>query len=78
MEINPIDFKDNLGNFYTIAADLAIYFPILELSCGKIVRLNETQYLYNIATGLNDYSKGDLQAITAKEIGAKKKYKCSP
>jgi hypothetical protein len=36
LQIDPKDFKDKNGNFYTIAYDMAMFFPLMELSCGRV------------------------------------------
>jgi len=32
-------FKDDNGKFFTITADLALYMPLMELSCGRVNKI---------------------------------------
>ena len=59
---------DKEGNWLTVTWDNAMYFPIMEMSCGKVLYLPEITYQYNTGTGMNDY------AIYGKEQAAIKKY----
>ena len=45
-----------MGKFFTTAADVAIMLPMMELSCGRVYKIEGYHYLYNINTGLNDYA----------------------
>ena len=33
-------FKDDNGKFFTITADLALYMPLMELSCGRVNKID--------------------------------------
>jgi hypothetical protein len=55
LKINSTDFKDNKGKFFTSAYDIAIYFPLMELACGRSHKIEGMHYLYNYNTGINDY-----------------------
>ena len=56
---------------------MALMFPLLELSCGRVDRIEGYHYLYNINTGLNDYAVDRLkQAVTEKIIRKKPKLNC--
>ena len=50
------NLQDEEGKFYTSAADMATLFPLMELSCGRVNKIEGYHYLYNINTGLNDYA----------------------
>lgn len=55
-QINPTDLKDEKGAYFTMTYDQAIFFPAMELSCGRVEKIpGEIHYLYNIGTGNNDY-----------------------
>jgi hypothetical protein len=61
-----------------VAYDFALAYPLMELSCGKVERIDEYQYLYNIGTGLNDYElNGKKQESVGKTILGKKRYSCA-
>lgn len=71
------DFQDDQGKFYTIAYDMVIYFPVMELSCGRIKKIEGFHYLYNINTGLNDYQVDrNKQVATDSRVRGAKKYTC--
>jgi hypothetical protein len=41
---------------------MAIYYPLMELACGKVLKIEGFHYLYNFNTGLNDFhTNHDLQ-----------------
>jgi hypothetical protein len=64
LKINPDDLKNEDGQFYQILYDQAIFFPCMEMSCGRVAKIEgEVHLLYNIATGFNDILKGELGAI---------------
>jgi glycosyltransferase involved in cell wall biosynthesis len=56
LKIKKEDFQDKDGNFWTSAYDMVMYFPLMELSCGRVNKIDGFHYLYNINTGLNDYA----------------------
>ena len=35
---------------------MVMFFPLMELSCGRVNKIAGFNYLYNINTGLNDYA----------------------
>lgn len=56
---------------------MAMYFPLMELSCGRIKKINGYHYLYNINTGLNDYQVDrNRQALVDSRARAATKYTC--
>lgn len=56
---------------------MAIYFPVMELSCGKISKIDGFHYLYNINTGLNDYQVDrNKQVGIDNKVRNSKKYTC--
>jgi hypothetical protein len=56
-QINPKDLQDDKGEFFRITYDLALFLPLMEMSCGRVWKINgEFHYLYNTGTGLNDYN----------------------
>jgi len=38
-QINPIDLQDDNGVFFTITYDIALFIPLMELSCGRVYKL---------------------------------------
>lgn len=71
--------QDENGNFFTITYDAALFLPVMELSCGRVHKIEgEFQYLYNAVTGLNDEHVYGLakQQEAERKIFAKAKYDC--
>ena len=57
---------------------MAIYFPLLELSCGRANKIEGYHYLYNINTGLNDYAINRTKQTKIDQIVRRKtKLNCS-
>jgi hypothetical protein len=77
-QINLKDFKDSDGIFYTSTYDMVLFYPIMELSCGRVDQIEgEFHYLYNTGTGINDFSiVPELQNKIDNTIRAAKKYEC--
>ena len=48
------DMLDKNGNFYETAQDLAIMFPIIEMSGSRVQYINEITYIY-----VNNHSGSD-------------------
>jgi len=54
-EINPQHFLDKDGCYFKIAGDLAIMFPIAEMSGGKFKCIDDLLYIYNIDNEISDF-----------------------
>lgn len=53
-EVNPRDIKDSRGFFYNYTYDHALFYPMMELSCGRVYNIDhEVHYLYRLGTELN-------------------------
>jgi|688.fasta_scaffold04531_6 glycosyltransferase involved in cell wall biosynthesis len=84
--IREEDLQDASGNFFRTAWDLAIMYPLLEMTGGLSCKfMDEILYVYNMDNPLNDcIAHRELQAATAVAIRSKKPYeqifeqKCSP
>lgn len=73
--INIEDLKDSNGDFYRMAWDLAIMFPMLEMSGYKTKYINEVNYCYNNLNPLNDHKVDHgMQVRLDMEIRNKKPY----
>jgi hypothetical protein len=70
------DLKDVDGQYYKVLYDRAIFLPLIEMSCGRVAKIEgEHHLLYNAGTGLNDYALRDNQvAIASRRVQAAKKY----
>ena len=51
--IKHSDFKDDNGNYFNSATDLAFMFPLSELAHGNITFIPDILYIYNRETALN-------------------------
>ena len=58
---------------------MVIYFPLMELSCGRVNKIDGYHYLYNINTGLNDYAmdRSKQVKIDSAVRRSSKKYDCA-
>ena len=74
-KIHINDLYDSNENFYTVAGDTALMFPMLERSASKFAFINDVLYIRNIKTPINDYKihQKEQERITRK-IRKKKKY----
>lgn len=68
--IEPNQLQDSSGKYYKTAWDLAIMYPLLELTAGQGCKfMEEILYVYNMDNPLNDcIAHRELQAATAREI----------
>lgn len=74
-KIEEKDLLDPKGNFYPMAWDLAMMFPMLEMSGPRAKFLSDILYIYNVENPINDY-KINLQLQQGLEmvIRAKPRY----
>ena len=57
---------------------MAMYFPLMELSCGRVNKIDGFHYLYNINTGLNDYATDrNKQVKIDQTVRRRPKLNCS-
>ena len=78
--IQDIDFRDKNGNYYSMAWDLSIMFPLIEMAGPKRIKaIDKVLYIYNDSNPINDFRKnGQLQKKFDIEIRNKLKYKELP
>lgn len=63
------------NEFYPMAWDLAMIFPMLEMAAGRICFIEDVMYLYNCINPLNDFRvSATRQEIYARHIRALKPY----
>lgn len=74
LKIKVEDLKDLNGEWYTSTYDEVICLPMLEMSCGRNMYIDEYFYLYNFGLGTNDLQvdKG-LQKSIADEVKFRRK-----
>ncbi len=70
------DFLDKNGDYFSVASDLAIMFPMLEMAGPRQEFVSEILYSYNDSNPISDHKiKRKEQILAAKEIRQKKRYK---
>ena len=75
LSINPNDLRDKNGNYFTVASDLAIMFPMLEMAGNRQEFMDEVLYVYNDDNPISDHKiRRNAQILAAKEIRQKNKY----
>ena len=75
-KISVEDLKDESGNYWSVAGDLAFMFPMFEMSGMEHYKfISDVLYTYNESNPLNDH-KVNMQSViqTVNKIRAKKKY----
>ena len=75
-KIEESDLKDEYGNYWDVAGDLAFMFPMFEMSGMEHYRfLNDINYIYNESNPLNDH-KVNLKRVveTVNKIRNKNPY----
>ena len=63
------------GQFFPANADLAIYYPMMEMAGSHYQFISEVIYIRNVATPLNDFKANkEIQILGSKLIREKEKY----
>lgn len=65
------------GKYFEKAGDLALMFPLLEMSGGKIKFVPDILYVYNVQNPLNE-NKVDVSMILSCEEEIRSKQSCNP
>lgn len=75
LSIKDSDLRDNSGNYYKMAGDLLMEFPMLEMSGFKSRHIDQILYVYNRQNPLSDDKiNRDLQYTTEIELRNKEPY----
>ena len=76
-KIEVSDLKDNTGNYWSVAGDLAFMFPMFEMSGKEHYRfLNTVNYIYNESNPINDHKVNLNKVMTiVNKIRNKAEYK---
>lgn len=53
--IEEKDLKSDNGNWFRAANDVAMFFPMMEMSHKRVMYVPELCYMYNSNTGLNNH-----------------------
>ena len=76
LSINPNDLLNKNGQYFSVAWDLAIMFPMLEMAGERQEFLEDLLYVYNDQNPISDHKiRRKEQILVAKEIRRKKRYK---
>ena len=76
LSVNPNDLLNKNGHYFSVAWDLAIMFPMLEMAGNRQEFLSELLYVYNDQNPISDHKiRRKDQISAAKEIRRKKRYK---
>ena len=76
LSLKKKDFLDKNGEFFSVASDLAIMFPMLEMAGNRQEFVSDILYFYNDSNPISDHKiKRKEQILAAKEIRQKKRYK---
>ena len=76
LSINKSDLLTHNGNYFSVASDLAIMFPMLEMAGDRQEFIKEVLYVYNDNNPISDHNiRRKEQILVAKEIRGKKRYK---
>ena len=76
-KINHNDLKDKDNKYFTSATDLALMYPMIEMSNGRFKCVNEILYVYNhfhSESNHNNKKKKQIQKYKKKKIKKKKPY----
>jgi len=76
LSINQNDLVDQNGQFFSVASDLALMFPMLEMAGNRQEFVKDILYVYNDQNPISDHNiRRREQILAAKEIRGKKRYK---
>ena len=76
LAINPKDLINKNQQYFSVAWDLAMMFPMLEMAGKRQEFISEILYFYNDSNPISDHKiRRKEQILTAKEIRHKKRYK---
>mgnify|MGYP001289777002 FL=1 len=76
LAINPQDLLNKNREYFSVASDLAIMFPMLEMAGNRQEFISDILYCYNDSNPISDHKiRRKEQILTAKEIRQKKRYK---
>ena len=75
LSINQDDLLDQHGNYFSVAWDLAIMFPMLEMSGHRQEFIEDVLYVYNDENPISDHKiRRKEQIMAADQIRRKKRY----
>ena len=76
LSVNPNDLLNKNGQYFSVAWDLAIMFPMLEMAGNRQEFMQDLLYVYNDQNPISDHKiRRKEQILVAREIRRKKRYK---
>ena len=76
LSVNHKDLLDKNGKYFSVASDLALMFPMLEMAGNRQEFIEDLLYVYNDQNPISDHKiRRKEQIIAAKEIRDKRRYK---
>ena len=76
MSVNPSDLLDKKGQYFSVAWDLAVMLPMLEMAGNRQEFVKDLLYVYNDQNPISDHNiRRKEQILAAKEIREKKIHK---
>tara|TARA_B100000003_G_scaffold203319_1_gene213692 strand:- start:786 stop:1553 length:768 start_codon:yes stop_codon:yes gene_type:complete len=76
LSIKKSDFLSHNGHYFSVAWDLALMFPMLEMAGNRQEFIKDILYFYNDQNPISDYKiRRKEQKLAAKEIREKNRYK---
>ena len=76
LSIKKSDFLSHNGHYFSVAWDLALMFPMLEMAGDRQEFIKEVLYVYNDKNPISDHKiRRKEQILAAKEIREKNRYK---
>ena len=76
LSINNEDLLDTNGKYFSVAWDLALMFPMLEMAGNRQEFIKDVLYVYNDDNPISDHKiRRKEQILAAKQIRRKRKYK---
>lgn len=67
-KISETDFKDDQGQWFTIAGDVALMYPILEMARQRARRIPDVLYTYNTESTLNDLKIAPGEQVRIRDL----------
>ncbi len=76
LSINKSDLLSHNGQYFSVAWDLALMFPMLEMAGNRQEFIKDILYFYNDQNPISDYKiRRKEQILAAREIREKNRYK---
>ena len=76
LSLNPQDLLNKNQEYFSVAWDLAIMFPLLEMAGNRQEFIKDILYFYNEDNPISDHKiRRKEQILAAKEIRQKNRYK---